>query len=1054
MKQIIRYFITYPIWANAIMAIILIMGFVAMKRMKTSFFPEVESNRILVNIFYPGTSPEEIEESLILKIENNLKGIAGIDRTTSISRENSGQVTIEVSDYYDRDDIYNDVKNAVDQISPYPSGAERPIITVPKIRTRAISVALYANTSLWALKERAEEFRDDLLALEEISQVTVEGIPKREIAITVSEDNLHRYEITFSDIAQAIRSANIDLSSGSIKTKDEQLLIRTYGRRDFAHEIGALILKTNPDGTSLRISDIAQVTEQWEDSPQATYYNKQRAVIVEVSKTLKEDIIAISERVNEYVTDFSKKHPEISIKTISDSTIHLKQRINLLLKNGMFGFFLVILTLFFFVNGKISFLVAVGIPISFAGMFIIAYLWGITINVISLMGMLIVVGVLVDDAIVVAESIYQKSEQGLNPFQAAIQGLLEVISPVFTAVLTTIFAFLPFFFFQGTMGRFIYQLALVVIGALIFSLVESIFILPAHLVHSKGLNIKSTTSKLRKTFDNVYKWLIHKVYGPALHWALHNIGITLALPIAYWLISFGLIRGNIVEFSAFPFIDRDDITLSLTMTTGTREHVTDSILQNIEKRIEKLNNQLKLKRPDKKDVILSIRRQIGSNKLGDRGGHAGSLKIELLEGSVRKIQSFKVAGMLRKAIGTVPGSQKLSFGGGHWGKAISISLLSNNLNELNRAKEILKTKLAEYPSINDITDSDIEGWREVRLDLKPIAYAAGFTIREVANQIRQGFFGNEVQRFQRGEDEIRVWIRYTDEDRSSLGKLENMYIKAKNGKIYPLSSIANYTIKRGRVTISHLDGKREIRVEADLVNPEQSVNTLLKDIRKNVVPKVLAQVNDVYVSYEGRERHNKKFLKSLKASFPIALIGIALILVLVFRSVLQAGIIFLMIPLGLMGAVWGHLFHGFLITRLSTFGVIALIGIVINDSIVFIDKINRNLKSGMLVFDAVYKAGLSRLRPIILTTITTVVGMTPLIFEGSRQAQFLKPMAVSISYGLIFGSIFILFIVPALFLVLNKFRLIYERLFDYKATAESVEPAVRELAAEQKGTEE
>ncbi|MBN1306432.1 MAG: efflux RND transporter permease subunit [Chitinispirillaceae bacterium] len=1048
MNKIIRYFITYPIWANMLMVAVLLLGFISMRRIKTSFFPEVESNRITISFVYPGTSPEEIEEALILKAENNLRGIAGVERTTSISRENSGTVTVEVSDDYTADDVYDDVKNAIDRITPYPAGAEKPIVRVDKIRTRTISVALYGNADLWALKERAEDFRDDLLMMDGISQVTVSGIPQREIEVSVTEAQLRRFSLTFAELSAAIRAANIDISGGSIKTRDEQLLIRVYGRRDFAHEIRSIVLRSNADGTLLRLDDVADINEQWEDVPDARFYNGERTIIVNVDKTIEEDIIDISKKVNTHMETFKKKHPEISMTVISDRTVSLKKRINLLVTNGMIGFVLVILVLGMFLNGYLSFWVAIGIPLSFAGMFIIAYIWGITINVLSLMGMIIIVGILVDDAIIVAESIFQKHEQGLPPLQASVVGLSEVIAPVFTAVTTTIIAFVPFFFFQGTFGRVIYQLALVVIGTLIFSLVESIFILPSHLTHSRGLDPKTATTRLRTFFESIYRFLTDKVYGPALRWALHHKTITLMFPAAYIMITIGLIKGNLVEFSSFPFIDRDDITLNLSMTTGTRETVTDSLLRGIEKSIWEVNRELKKTRKDGRDVILSIERSIGSNSLGDNGGHAGMLSVEMLEGSVRKMASFEMQNAIRKKIGPIPGSQKLSFSAGRWGKAISISLLSNDLAQLDKAKKMLKEKLAEYPSLSDITDSDIEGWREVRLSLKPAAYAAGLTLSDVAGQVRQGFFGQEVQRFQRGEDEIRVWVRYSEEDRSSLGKLEQMYIRTAAGAAVPLTTMADYVIERGRVLIAHLDGKREIRVEADLFDPEQSVTTMLTDIKRNVIPAVLDKVEGVYVSYEGRERDNAKFNRSLSASFPLALLAIAVILVLVFRSPLQAFIILLMIPLGLMGAVWGHLFHGYMISRLSTFGVIALAGIVINDSIVFIDRINRNLKKQIKVYEAVYDAGLSRLRPIILTTVTTIAGMAPLIVSTDRQAKFLIPMAVSLVYGLLFGTMLILFIVPSLFLVLNKLRLWYERLFNPSATAESVEPAMRELAAE------
>ncbi len=1048
MNKIIRYFITYPVWANTLMFAVLIIGLISMLRIKSSFFPEVEGNTITISFVYPGTSPEEIEKALILKAENNLRGIPGIERTTSVSRENSGSITVEVSDDYTADEVYDDVKNAVDRITPYPAGAEKPVTLINKIRTRTISVAIYGNADLWALKERAEDFRDDLLMMDGISQVTVSGLPQREIEISVDEEQLRRFNLTFNEISSVIRTSNIDISGGSIITADERLLIRAYGRRDYAHEIRSLVLRANSDGSLLHIGDVAEVKERWEDTPNATFYNGERAVIVNVDKTIDEDILDISKKVNSYIDIFRKKHPEIGISVISDRTVSLRQRINLLVNNGIFGFILVVLVLGMFLNGYLSFWVAAGIPFSFAGMFIVAHLWGITINTLSLMGMIIVVGILVDDAIVVAESVFQKHEQGLSPIRAALTGLSEVIAPVFTAVITTIIAFSTFFFLRGTFGRLIYQQAVVVIGALVFSLAESVFILPSHLAHSRGLDPKTATTRLRRFFESIYRFLTYKVYGPALRMAMNNKTIVISIISAYMMITLGLIKGNFVEFSSFPFIDSDDITFNIALTTGTRENVTDSLLRRIENIVWEVNKELKSSRKDGRDVILSIQRTIGSNSLGDNGSHAGMLSIELLEGSVRKMASFEIQNLLRKRIGPVAGVQKLSFSAGRWGKAISISLLSNDLEQLDRARKLLKGKLAQYPLLSDITDSDIEGWREVRLSLKPSAYAVGLTLSDVAGWVRQGFFGQEVQRFQRGEDEIRVWVRYSEEDRSSLGKLEEMYIRTPAGVSVPLGTVAEYTIERGRVMISHLDGKREIRVEADLINPELSTTTILNEIRKNIIPEVLSQVQGVYVSYEGRARDDFKFNRSLLASLPFAVLAIGIILILVFRSPLQAIMVILMIPLGLLGAIWGHFIHGYMISRLSTFGSIALGGIVINDSIVFIDRINRNLKKGMKVYDAVYDAGLSRLRPIILTTVTTVAGMAPLIASTSRQAKFLIPMAVSLVYGLLLGTVLILFIIPVLFLIVNKIRLFYGKLLNPSSTEESVEPAVKELSAE------
>ncbi|MBD3418696.1 MAG: MMPL family transporter [Chitinivibrionales bacterium] len=1043
MKKLVEYFIKYPVWANVLMGAILVFGASSLLNMKTSFFPELESKVITVTVTYPGASPTEIEEGIVLKIERNLEGIQGIDRTSSVSRENIGIITVEVGDKYSVDKAYDDIKNAIDRIADYPEGAEKPLVAAQKFRARTISVALFGDADLWSLKERAEEFREQLIAVEGISQVSLQGLPSREIAIEASESDMRRYKLTFADIAQAVRAANIDISGGTLRTPEESILIRAYGRKDFADEVGDIILRSLEDGTILRVRDIASVREKWEESPNLTFLNNQRAIVVTVDKTREEDLLYIAEKVKEVVPAFAEMNPEINIQIVEDATILLKERIDLLRRNGIIGFALVIIVLTLFLNWRISGWVAVGIPISFAGMFIIANFAGITLNVISLFGMIIVVGILVDDAIVVAESIFQRYEQGMRAEKAAAGGLLAVVAPVFTSVLTTILAFTPFFFFQGQLGSFIWQLALVVVGTLIFSLLESFFILPSHLAHSKGLQ-QSRSGKMRKALESLHLLLAHRLYAPALRWSLKNVPIVLAIALVFIFITSGLVRGKFVEFSPQPFIDRDEVNMNIALTTGTNERVTDSVLHMIERKAWALNTQLKQERPDNKDVILSVKRDVGSNRLGDEGSHAGQLTVELLPARERNMRAYVVANRLRNSVGMVPGMQKFSFLNSFWGKPISVSLLSDNLTELEKAKNLLKARLAEFSDLKDIVDSDVEGQREIRLTLTPAAHAAGLALSDIAGQIRQGFFGYEIQRFQRGQDEIRIWVRYRDEDRAALGYLENMRIRTAHGQEFPLKTLATHQTGRGRAAIRHLNGQREVRVEADMANPEASSAAIMEEIKDKIAPEVLARVHGVQVSYEGRERNNAKFAESFKTSFPPALIGIVILLILVFRSPLQSLLIIIMIPFGLAGAIWGHFFHGMLVSRLSTFGLIALAGIVINDSIVLIDQININLRKGMALFDAVHAAGVSRLRAIVLTTITTVAGMMPLILENSTQAQFLIPMAISISYGLIFGSIFILFFAPTLFMILNSVRYYYERVFTRNISRESVEPAVLE----------
>ncbi|MGM0462663.1 MAG: efflux RND transporter permease subunit [Fibrobacterota bacterium] len=1042
MKRLLRYFIIYPVWANVLMGTVLLFGYFSLNRIHTSFFPEAESRSISLRVSYPGTSPEEIEESVILPIENSLRGLAGIERTTSTSRENSGSVRIEVADRYDPSNVYDEVQNALDRVS-LPAKAERPVIQQDQFRSRAVTVAFYGDGDVWALKKRAQQFRDELVSRDGVSQVSITGVPRREISVEVSERALRTYDLDFEDISTVLGDANIDVSGGAVLTNRERILIRAYGRENTAQGIGAIVLRKN-DGGVLRIRDVAHVKEKWQEEAARRYYNGQRALMVRVEKTLDEDILAVGRLVREHVEDFSRRHGEVSLAVVSDATKPLRQRIQILVRNGIVGFILVLLVLGIFLNARMSFWVALGIPISFAGMFIVAWLWGITINVISLMGMIIVIGILVDDAIVVAENIYQRHEAGLSPLNAALEGVQDVAVPVFTAVATTIFAFLPFFFFQGRMGSVIYQLALVVIGTLIFSLVESFFVLPAHLAHSQGLDTRHMTSKIRKRFDRAYVFLKERVYAPLLLWTLKNKILLSALCLAYILITIALIRGKKVEFSAFPYTARDDAALNVIMPTGTRTSVTDSILSELEETVWEVNRELSSQRNDTKNIILSIERRVDA--------HEGVLQLEFLPEPHRGIPAYELQQNIRTALGEVAGTREVSFRSGRWGKAVSISLRSNDLNRLHRARDILKEKLSHYSELTDLSDTDEEGWREVKLKLLSQAYAAGLSRRDIAYQVRNGFYGREVQRFQRGEDEIGLWVRYTDEERQSLANLENMYIRGRDNGIYPLHTVAEYTLERGLVAITHLDGRRELRVEADMADPEASVATMLERLRREVIPAVSAAAGDVQISFEGRERHNRIFMDSLKDSYPFAIIAILVILILVFRSPLQAVIIFCMIPLGILGAVWGHLFHGFMISRFSMFGIIALAGVIVNDSIVFIDQINKNLKKGFSVFDAVVWAGQSRLRPIILTTLTTVAGMTPLILETSRQARFLVPMAVSISYGLLFSSLFILFLVPVFFLTLNKLRWLAARTADPAATPESVEPAVREIAAEKEAS--
>ena len=1047
MKRVIEFFAHYPIWTNVLLVGVLFFGGLTLSNLRYSTFPEIAPTTINIQVLYPGASPEEVEEGVILKIEENLDGLDGIDRVTSNSSENFGSVNVETIRGADMDKVLTEVKNAVDRINSFPLGAEKPVVFQQKFRSRALSIVLFGETDLRTMKIYAENLRDDLIASPEISQVAIQGYPGLEISIEVSEVDLRRYQLTFNEISRRVQSENVNLSGGKFDTRDEEILIRAYGREYEAAELANLVIRGEGDGNLILLKDVATIRERWADTPDKTYYNGQTAVVLNISKTREENVLAVAELSKAMVEKFNAENSIIQAKVLADNTISLRQRLELLLNNGFIGLILVILSLSFFLNLRISFWVAIGIPFSFAGMFMVLSFAGITLNVISLFGMIIVIGILVDDAIVVSESIFSEFEKGKKGLQAAIDGTVLMVGPVTTSVMTTILVFIPFFFLDGFLGRFIWNLAAVVVAALVFSLIDSFLILPAHLAHSKGLHAHSKDSKLRKQIERIIRYMTQNIYGPSLKYALRYKWVTVTMPLVFVFITIGLFGGGFIGFTFFPFIDGDTMPINVSLVAGRQEADVDKLLQGIEEVVWSVNEEMSAERTDGNQYVLGIKRDIGSNDFGDAGSHTGKLTIQLLDGELRGMDSFVIAGKIRKAVGSIPEAQKISFGrASMFGKPVSVSLLGSNMTQLNKASDLLTAELQQFSTLRDVSLGSKEGRREIDIQLKPLAYSLGLTLRDVAGQVRQGFFGQEVQRLQRGRDEIRVWVRYSPEDRSSLGYLDRMLVRTQNGKEYPFGELATYTLKRGITSISHLDKKRELTVEADLADGSLDLPPILEEIREEVVPRVLSQVQGVSVSYEGQSRDQAKTGRSFARTFPLAFAGMFILLILVFRSYIQALLIFGLIPFGVIGAFWGHGLHGIQVNTLSVYGILALTGIIVNDSIVLVDKINRNLKSGMKLHPAVYDAGVSRLRPILLTTFTTAFGLAPLIFETSRQAQFLIPMAVSLAYGLLFGTFLILVVLPASYLVMNRARLQWMKLYyGVVMTPEEVEPAMQEL---------
>ena len=762
MRKVVEFFVRFPIWANAILVVIIIFGLLGYLNMKMSFFPELPPDEITVRVTYPGAAPEEMEEGVTIKIEEALKGIVGIEEVTSTSSENTATINIETSDGYDIDEVLAEVKNAVDGISSYPVGAEPPLVSKDRMggSSRAAFLNLSGGSDLRALKAKAEMVEDDLLNSGVISQVTVFGYPNLEISIEVPEDNLSRYGLTFSQVANAVRFNNRDVSGGSIKTVEEEIRIRANAQTYAPEAIGRIVLRANTDGSNLLLRDIANIKMQFADTPNRSYTNGELAVTVNVEKLPEEDLQEISEWLDGYMDTFNAQNEQFKLTTTFDFNSLLQQRVALLTSNGLVGLILVLVALGLFLSLRLSFWVALGIPISFLGMFIVANLAGVTINMLSLFGMILVVGILVDDGIVIAENIHTHAEKGKTPMQAAIDGTVEMLPAVFTSVLTTIIAFIPLMVLDN--DGFTTELSIVVIGCLAFSLVEAFFVLPSHLAAGKVAKpgVAPKKDRIRGGLDRGIKYVRDNLYGGALKVLIRWRWVSFAFPIVFFMLVYGMIQGGIIQTTFFPSIPFDDFEVSLVLKPGTRENITEEYLREFEEAVWAVNEEIKQERGNDQSLIETVSLNVGSSggRGGtERGGHTGHLRIDLadMEG-IEDISSFDISTKVRQKIGPVPVAEKFNVGGSNrFGTPFSLALFGNNLEDLMAAKEETKEAISQISSLKDLKDNTASGQRELQLQLKPKAYFLGFSQADITNQIRQAFFGEEAQRLIMGTDEVR-----------------------------------------------------------------------------------------------------------------------------------------------------------------------------------------------------------------------------------------------------------------------------------------------------------
>ncbi len=1048
MRKIIEFFIYYSVPLNLIVLAIILFGLFGMNNMKSTFFPLYDSNIISISLAYPGASPSQIEEGAVTKIEKQLRGLKGVDRITSKSYENVANILVELKRGTPAPEALQEIKNRVDGIISFPKQMENPIISILEIADYTMILALTGdNVDLFALKKIAQDIEIDLVSTEGISQVSLTGFPKEEIEIAVSEESLRAFDLTFNEIARAVAASNIAATGGTIRSDKEDYSIRVNNKYYYAAELENIVIKSNYQGNIVFLKDVAKVRDQFNSVPDRIDVNGNPAVVITVACTNDEDFMFIAKDLNAYINEFNQGNNNIYLETLADRSVELKERTKLLVDNGVMSLVLVILVLGFFLRVRLAFWVAFGLFLSIVGFFAVGSFFNVTVNMISLFGMIVVIGLLVDDGIVVAENIYLHVQRGKSRKDATIDGTMEVFPAILSGVLTTIIAFGIFFFIGGSVGNYFTEMSVVVIVTLIISLFEAFFVLPSHMAHSKAMEKGSKPFLINVWADNFINFFNKKLYTPTIRYLIDFPHVAIALFTALTIITLGATKGGIIKQDFFPKIASNTVDVLVTLPEGSSQQVTDSILLLVEDEIwstskDYIEDSVNLGMP-----VSFIERRLGP------GTNKGSVRAYMISDKKRSYTTDEFIAGLRSNVGIVPECETLLFESqtNFVGDPISIALKGSDKEVLERASDRLQNLMAKDDRLTDISDDDLDGLKEIKLNLKPNAYLLHFNYQNVIQQVRSGFYGLDVQRIQRGNDEVKVVVRYDDDSRSSIKDLDDMWLKSPTGNRVPLSEIADYTIERGELSISHLDGQRVITVGAGIISPEYSNKVVLNDIQKNIMPTIIQEYPSVKISYEGESRVTAAIAKTGGPAALIAFIFILLSISLTFRTYTKSLLFIPIIGMSYVGVVWGHFIMGIDLTMVSFFGLITLIGIQVNDGLVLMLKFNTNIQDGMNFKDAMAEACISRFRPIFLTSVTTVAGLLPLMIQASSGSEVVYPIAVSIVFGISFITVITLTLLPILMIGHNTIKRFFFWLFNGRW------PEMHEVERayiEQKGKEE
>jgi multidrug efflux pump subunit AcrB len=1088
----IAWFARNHVAANLLMGVVVIGGLAALPQIPQKSFPDIDVPVITVAVEYLGAAPEEVEEGVCIRIEEEIEGVEGVERIRSTANEGICSVRIELFEDADESRALDDVKSRIDAIATFPGETEKPVIALVSPERTVMEIAITGPHEERDLKVLGQQIRDEIAALPNITQVELSNTRPYEISIEVSEASLRRHELTFEQVAMAIRGASLDLPGGSIKTAGGEVLLRTKGQAYWGPEFEELVILTRPDGTRVRVRDVGVVVDGFRDTDQLVRFDGKPAATVRVSRVGDQDILEMTAALQSYLEEARAQLPAgVDLTIWSDDSTLLRDRLDTLLNSARQGFLMVLLLLALFLRPRLSFWVSIGIPVSFLGALCLFTVLGLSIDGISLFGFILVLGILVDDAIVVGENVHshQRALRGESWLEASIAGTKEVSVPVIFGVLTTVAAFMPLLMGPGTIGQIQQVIATVVMCCLAFSLIESQLVLPAHLGHRTaetpaaevGLMLvpvlgiiligfawspRSFLALAIATASVLYAWhltggfdraaerllvfqgrfsdgmerFIDQRFRAAVKGVLSWRYAAVATAVAVFVATIGALGSGRLPFSFFPPLESDRVIAKLTMPLGTPARVTQDAILHLERTGQEVGAELAAEFPDAPPV-LHILSAVGGHPVSSTGGppigdggssegaHMGEVTLQLTPSQSRDLETREVANLWRDATGAVQDAVELTFETSLFsvGEAINIQLEGNDVDELREVAASIRGKLAEYPGVIDITDSFRAGKAELKLDLLPSGEALGLHLSDLARQVRQAFYGEEVQRVQRGRDEVRVMVRYTETERRSLGALDDMRIRTPEASEVPFATVGYADLGRGFSTIRRSDRRRVVNVTADVDRTMITANEVLGNLGDGAMAAIMRDHPRVSFSLEGAQREQSDAMSSLVPLFGVALFMIYALLAIPLRSYIQPLIIMSVIPFAFVGAIQGHLLMKMFglvsgLAMMSVLGVIAASGVVVNSSLVLVHYVNGRRAAGAGVHQAAGDAAVSRFRPILLTSLTTFVGLLPLMLNRSVQAQFLVPMAISLAFGVAFATIASLLVVPASYLILEDLR--------------------------------